>query len=184
MALRTALVPMTVASQCALLTTWGAHRIRFLSGALGGQSVTVRSAQIWLVAFSLFTLLIICTTFITGSLWGFPLDYANGEDAPLVQLSVPPFFGILGSAANFLRSPGKVELEEDHQTLLRLMVLGPSCLFLILFTILSTTFYFANMAGSQAIFTLESYRLWVTILLAMITSSVPILLSFIFKRTS
>lgn len=141
-----------------------------------------KSAQIKLVCLALASILILCTVFITGAIWHFPLDYSDEQEVPLIELAIPPFASILGQAAAHLNNPGRVVISTNNMALLSLLIWGPSILFIFLFTILTVTFYVANVPGSQAVFTLRSYRSWLTLLLSIFTASVPVVSAMVFRK--
>lgn len=143
--------------------------------------MTLKTAQLWLVGMALCSIALVVVVFVTGRLWHFPLDYGNQEEIPLVQLLVPPFFAIIGSAANYLRSPSNVRVSSANATLFTVLVIAPGILFALLFALTTIVFHFANQPGSGSTFPLESYRLWLTILLALISLSVPTISAMIFK---
>lgn len=145
------------------------------------SAISIRSAQISLIGLSFLSILIVSVVFITGRLWHFPLDYADGQDIPLVQLTIPPFFAVLGSAAGFLRDPAEIQIAPANRVLLRVMTWIPCLVFLTLFAIVTTVFHISNQPGSEAFFSLSSYRNWITILLGLISATVPAVSAAMFK---
>lgn len=143
--------------------------------------MTIKSAQLWLVTMALLSIVVVVVVFVTGRLWHFPLDYRAQEEIPLVQLLVPPFFAIIGSAANYLRAPSDVRIPAGNSTLFSLIVIAPGVIFSLLFALTTVVFHMANQPGSDASFPLDAYRLWLTILLSLISISVPTISAFIFK---
>lgn len=144
--------------------------------------MTIKSAQLWLVSFALAAISIVAVVFITGRLWHFPLDYGAQEEIPLVQLLVPSFFAIIGSAANYLRAPENIsETKLENRALFSALVIAPGLLFILLFLLLTSVFHLANQPGSNSTFPLDAYRLWITILLSLISVSVPVISASIFK---
>lgn len=144
--------------------------------------MTVRHAQLLLLWLSLANIVLIFSVLISGRFWGFPLDYELNEEIPLVQLATPPLFSVIASAVYFIQHPQKVVIEEDQRGLVASLICATNLLFFLGFSLISGAFYFANRPGSDAVFGLDAYRLWMTILLSLLTLTIPGLNALVFKR--
>lgn len=144
--------------------------------------MTAKSAQLVLVSFALFALVLVLLVFVTGRLWGFPLDYTLQEEVPLVQLLAPPLFGVLGGAANYLAAPATVTIDRRHRPLMTLMILAPTLIFLFLFITVTAVFHFSNVSDSGTSFSIEAYRFWLTTILSFFTLTIPVISATLFKR--
>ena len=66
--------------------------------------------------------------------------------------------------------------------LLFTLIYATHLIFFVGFALLSWGFYLANRPGSSAIFSLDAYRLWITILLSLISLAIPGLGSLVFRK--
>lgn len=139
------------------------------------------SIRFFVIYSSLVVLLIVISVFITGKLWGLPLDYDKGEHIQIIQIAIPPFLTYLSSAVAYATA-GNVfpEPRGERGHILRAITVGGTSIFAVGFIMATVVFYTSGRGISTNGLSYEQYSNVVTILLAILGATTSAVTAFIF----
>ena len=120
----------------------------------------------WMVGLAIGCLIVAGAVFATGRYWGFPLDYAEGEDLDLFLLCLPPLSATLGSAAHGLSTRSAKKRQRRISKRAAVLLALPILAFLGLFVAIAMMFHLSNLPSSTSYFTSGEFKGWVTSLVA------------------
>src|SRR4051812_10800697 len=100
------------------------------------------SLRFLIIYASLTIALVTIVAFVSGPVWGLPLDYAKGQQIQLIQIALPTFLSYLSMAVAYA-TVGNVFPEPggERGRILRVVCLGGLIVFIAGFAVATTIFY-------------------------------------------
>ena len=111
------------------------------------------SMRFFIIYASFSIVLAVIVAFVSGPLWGLPLDYEKGQHLQLIQIAIPPFVAYLTAAIAYAKSRNSFpEPRGERGRILRIVCLGGIVIFALGFAIATYVFYeTGNASGCQRI---------------------------------